>query len=76
MPKPNIMAQLQAQVGLGRPGGAASRGSSPLASTPGGKFSGMENAMLKKMKPNPTKLAMGKKTKQFKKDAGENFGQT
>jgi hypothetical protein len=71
MPKPNMMAQLQSQVGLGRPGGIASRGSSPVGSTPGGKFSAMENAMLKKLKPNPAKLAMGKKTRQFKTVAAE-----
>lgn len=72
MPKPNILSQLQAQVGMGRTGGMASMGSTPVSTSPGAKFAGMENAMLKKLKPSPTKMAMGKKGKQFKKDMKEN----
>lgn len=73
----NMPAQLTAQTGLGRPGGMASRGSSPVSPTPGSKFAGMENAMLKQLKPNPKLLAKGKATRQFKtKASGKNSGQT
>ncbi len=75
MPKPNIMSQLQAQVGLSRLGGAASLGSTPVSTSPGAKFSGMENAMLKKLKPNPVKMTPGKKGKQYKKQAREGESQ-
>jgi len=72
MPKPSIVSQLQSQVGMGRMGGMASRGSAPPVTSPGSKFAGMENAMLKKLKPDPIKIAMGKKkAKQFKKAADE-----
>ena len=72
MPKPNIMSQLQAQVGMGRIGGMASLGSTPVKTSPGAKFAGMENAMLKKLQPNPKKLAKGKKAKQFSNNSNEN----
>ncbi len=71
MLKPNIMSQLQSQAGLGRIGGMASMGSKPPVTSPGSKFAGMENAMLKKLKPNPIKMTPGKKGKQFKKAADE-----
>lgn len=61
MLKPQVSAQLMSQTGMGRPGGAASRGSN---SAPGGKGKGwasMENALLKKKQPNPKGLAAQKK---------------
>jgi hypothetical protein len=71
----NIMSQLRGQTGLGRPGGMASSGSTPLSPNTGGRFAAMENAMLKQLKPKPKALAQGKSTRQFKKGAGENTGQ-
>lgn len=68
------MAQLTKQTGLGRPGGAASRGSTPSVATPGRGFAAMENAMMKTLKPNVKKLAPTK-GRQVKKAAAENFGQ-
>ena len=76
MPFPNVKAQLQTQTGLNRIGGAASRGSTPIAPDIGSKMTAMQNAMQKQLKPNPTKLSMGKKARQFKKSPGENTGQT
>jgi len=76
MPKPNIVSQLQSQVGMGRMGGMASLGSKPPVTSPGSKFAGMENAMLKKLKPDPIKMASGaKKAKQFNKPKSINAGQ-
>ncbi len=76
MQKPNIVSQLQSQVGLGRVGGMASMGSKPPVTSPGSKFAGMENAMLKKLKPDATKMAMGKKkAKQFSKNSGSEENQ-
>lgn len=72
MPKPSIMSQLQSQVGLSRLGGMAARGSTPVSTSPGAKFAGMENAMLKKLKPDAVKMSPGKKGKQYKKAAKEN----
>lgn len=59
--KPMIKAQLSSQTGMGRPGGAASRGST---TAPGGKGKGwasMENALLKSKQPSPKGLAAQKK---------------
>ena len=76
MKKPNIMTQLSAQSGLGRPGGMMSKASTPVPASTGRGFAAMENAMSKQLAPNPTKMTKGMKTRQFKKGAGENTGQT
>lgn len=66
----DFRAQLTSQTGLGRPGGAASRGSSPKVNQGvGSGFAAMENALLKTKKPDPKKLAKGG-GKQFKTQAG------
>ena len=75
MPFPNVVAQLQKQTGLGRMGGAASRASTPIAPDIGSKMSAMQNAMQIKMKPVAVAGATMKKSRQFKKGPGGNFGQ-
>lgn len=47
MMKPNVSAQLMSQVGLGRPGGMASRATKPAVKSRGSGFAAMENALLK-----------------------------
>lgn len=47
MLKPSVSSQLMSQTGMGRPGGTASRGSSPAVKSKGSGFAAMENALLK-----------------------------
>lgn len=73
MPNPKVIAQLQSQVGMGRMGGAASRGSTPVPNSTGRGFAAMENTLLKSMTPDVTKLAKTK-GRHVKKTAAEKFG--
>jgi len=59
--KPSVSSQLMSQTGMGRPGGAASRGSSSAPASKGKGWASMENALLKKKQPNPKGLAAQKK---------------
>ena len=64
----NVRSQLASQMGLGRPGGAASRGSNPASSTKGSNFAALENALLKKGVKKPAdakKVTAGKPGRQF-----------
>ena len=66
--KPAVASQLMSQMGLGRPGGAASRGSTPLKKEKGANFSALENALLKKGVKKPgdaKKVTAGQPGRQF-----------
>lgn len=64
LPKPSIAAQLMSQVGMGRPGGMASRMAPKIKPDRGSNFTAMTNALLKARRPNIKKLAP-KAGKQF-----------
>jgi hypothetical protein len=59
--KPQVASQLMSQMGLGRTGGAASKGSTPVSKSKGANFSALENALLKKgvKKPADAKKVSG-----------------
>lgn len=68
---PNMTSQLMTQQGMGRPGGSASRGSTPVPSSVGSGFAALEAGLLKKKKPPVKKLAPGSTARQFQKTAAE-----
>ena len=64
--KANIVSQLENQSGLGRQGGAASKGSVPnIMKGTGSGFAAMENTLLKGVAPDPKSLAGGGSGRQF-----------
>jgi hypothetical protein len=66
MKKPLIVSQLSSQMGMGRPGGAASKGSMPsVMKSSGSAFAAMENTLLKGATPNPKSMAGGGSGRQF-----------
>jgi hypothetical protein len=52
-----MRSQLSKQTGMGRPGAAASKGSTPVRTSVGKAFASMEAAMLTTDRPNPKALA-------------------
>lgn len=75
MLKPNVSAQLMSQMGMGRPGGMASRASQSVSPSTGSKFAAMQSTLLKGQKPDPKKTGAGKPGRQFfTKAAGGDAG--
>jgi hypothetical protein len=70
MLKPKVSSQLMSQTGMGRPGAAASRGSTKVRGDKGSALAAMQNALLKGPRPNPKQLAPGSRGPQFSTQAG------
>lgn len=72
MIKPNVSSQLMSQTGMGRPGGAASRGVKPAVKSKGSGFAAMENALLKSGVKTPVqakKVTAGPPARHFNTQA-------
>ena len=64
--KPRINSQFNSQSGLGRPGGAMSKGSTPgVMKGAGSSFAAMENTLIKGAAPDPKALSGGGSGRQF-----------
>ena len=63
----NISSQLKSQTGMGRQGGMASRGSTPVPASKGSSFAAMQSMLNQLKRPDPVKMTLGKPSRQFVK---------